>query len=266
MKANELLKKLQDVLLRSQNIIIDERNQFLIEANIISESLLEITKNTYDSIADHYEVIRWEEPHDLDKKLWQKILSYVSKQFKYGYLIGDEASIKLLDIGTGNGRDLKYAQNNLGVDAIGIDNSNAFFQKVKMLENEKKLKENSIYLADMRDLKIFKKNTFDVVRHNATLLHIPVISKGYMADKAIEESYRVLKTGGIFYTFVKKGNGVDLVDTGEGLGARFYQFYDKEILRQILERNKLIILEISDETEIRGDKKIPWLSAFATKL
>jgi len=178
---------------------------------------------------------------------------------------GQIYSIFTRPLTAGNGRDLKYAQNQLNLRAISVDNSKSFVEIVQKLEAEGKLEHNSIVLGDMCDLSMFENNTFDAIRHNASLLHMPVIAPGVMADKAISECYRVIKSGGILFIFVKEGEGVGVVDTGEGLGERFYQFFTTDLLRSLLERNKFNILEISQEKENRGGKTISWLAALATK-
>lgn len=88
----------------------------------------------------------------------------------------------------------------------------------------------------------FPDNSFDVVRQNASILHLPLIGKGYMADKAISESFRVLKKGGLIYIFVKKGFSLEFVDTNEGLGGRVFQFYTEERLSEVVKRNGFTIL------------------------
>ena len=116
----------------------------------------------------------------------------------------------------------------------------------------------------MRDLP-FDNNSFDVVRQNASLLHLPVVAKGYTADKAIEENHRVLKENGLLYIFVKKGNGIQYVDTNEGLGGRIFQFYDEILIKNLVERNSFKILEIINEQEDRNGTIIDWILVIAQK-
>lgn len=65
---------------------------------------------------------------------------------------------------------------------------------------------------------------------------MPVIDKGYTADLAIEESYRVLKPRGLIFVFVKGGEGLKQVDTHEGLGGRVFQFFNENLVKDLLIR------------------------------
>lgn len=247
--------------------VADEKGKAPIaeQANELAEKLVEATRQTYNRIADAYEAIRWEEPHELDKRLWRELLDLTREQVARGFLRTDPPNLKLLDVGTGNGRDLRFAQNEFQLTAVGIDNSQAFVSGVQELEAQGRLATGSIFHGDMRDLSAFAEHTFDIVRHNASLLHMPVIGPGYMADQAICESFRVLKPGGILYVFVKAGAGMRLVDTAEGLGERFYQFFTESSLEALLERNHFGLLRVRAEVEVRNNKAIPWLAAFAQR-
>lgn len=79
--------------------------------------------------------------------------------------------------------------------------------------------------ADMRDLSAIPDGSFECVRNNATLHHLPLAACGLGADSAISESRRILVDGGVFQCLVKEGTGVEMTDTGEGLGRRFYQYF-----------------------------------------
>ncbi len=261
----EIMDEMTEVVSQIKILPGREKNAAVEEANDLAEKLVHITRETYCRMADIYEKIRWEEPHDLDKKLWRKLLAYTKRHVNKGLLENENKYFYLLDIGTGNGRDLKYAQNDLELQVVGIDNAITFVEKVKQLELDGKLQPNSIIHSDMRDLSRFQEDSFDIVRHNASLLHMPVIATDFMADLAITECHRVLKPFGILYILVKKGRGMDIVDTDEGLGDRFYQFYNKKSLTNLLQRNSFTILELSEEIEVRDKKHIPWLCAIATK-
>ena len=186
------LRKLQSDLFENNN-----NKPNISEINNLAEKLIDITKNTYDKICEKYAEIRTLELNEFDRKVWNKLLNYVDQ-----YISKDYKKLKLLDVGTGHGRDLKYALD-MGFDAIGVDNSDLFIEGLENLANNNVIPKNCFVKADMRNLP-FKDNSFDVVRHNATLLHLPIIEKGYTVDKAIEESYRVLKDKGLLHVLVKK--------------------------------------------------------------
>ncbi len=227
-------------------------------AIVLAERLIDLTVATYDRRAAKYTEIRWAEPHELDKKLWSELLEC------YGNVSGSEKP-RLLDIATGNGRDLDYAQNVLGIDAVGVEKSRAFVHMIEKKIAGGTLASGSVIECDMRDLSVIADCSFDIVRQNASLLHLPVIAVSTMADLAVSESYRVLKPGGLLFVMTKEGDGLQFVDTGEGLGGRFFQFHTFASLASLLERNGFWIRKMARENEVRGNKEIPWLYAIAVK-
>lgn len=248
------LKNLQNEL-RQKN---DTTNNLLLIANELAETLIEITKNTYNKQSEKYAEVRTLELLDFDKKVWNKLLSYIDE-----YLSDDYKNLKLLDVATGHGRDLKYSLE-LGFNAIGVDNSEGFIHGLEKLGDNNLIPKNSFVKADMRNLP-FEDNSFNVVRHQASLLHMPIIGKGYTVDKAIAESYRVLKENGLLYILIKKGEGIQYVDTNEGLGGRIFQFYDDNTIKKLVERNGLKTISISNEIENRKGKNIDWIMIIAQK-
>jgi SAM-dependent methyltransferase len=125
--------------------------------------------------------------------------------------------------------------------------------------------QDSFRKMDMRDLFGFVSETFDIVRHNATLLHLPLVTLGIGADQAVAESYRVLVNNGILFVSVKAGQGMELHDTGEGLGGRFFQYYSRDSLGELLSRSKFKVLEIENWREERPSDTVNWLAAYAQK-
>jgi len=239
-----------------------DKRPILFDILFLSEKLIEITKFTYNSQHKQYTNVRWSEPHDLDKKLWERLLH------TYNSIHTEKINekIRLLDVATGNGRDLIYAQKTLGIDAVGIDNSESFISDVKQLEKEGKISPNSIFIGDMRDLSMFDSESFDIVRHNASILHMPFVEKEYLADKAMSEAYKLLRKKGLLYVNTKKGDDIEFVDTKEGLGGRFFQFYNEDNLSTLLIRNGFRILNISTEKELRNNDIVEWLCAIALKV
>lgn len=86
------LKNLQNEL-RQKN---DTTNNLLAIANELAETLIEITKNTYNKQSEKYAEVRTLELLDFDKKVWNKLLSYIDE-----YLSDDYKNLKLLDVATG---------------------------------------------------------------------------------------------------------------------------------------------------------------------
>ncbi len=251
-KVNEL-KKLQSAI--GENNVTAES---LSAANELAETLIQITKDTYDRQSEKYAEVRSLDLLDFDQKVWSKLLSHIDK-----YLTDDYKKLKLLDVATGHGRDLKHAFE-LGFDVFGVDNSDGFVQGLKKLEDGNIIPKNCFAKADMRSLP-FEDSSFDVVRHQASLLHMPIVGKGYTVDKAIQECYRVLKENGLLYILVKKGDGIQYIDTNEGLGGRIFQFYDESTIKNIVERNGFKTITISKEVEDRKGKIVEWVMVIAQK-
>jgi len=220
-------------------------DEMIIEANELAEFLVEITKDTYNKTAETYAGVRTYDISETDLRAWERLRWYISEKINVDY-----SKVKFLDVGTGSGRDIKYASG-LGFNIIGVDNSDTFIEILKRLEEENRIPKGSFRKADMRELP-FEDSTFDVVRQQAALVHLPIIEKGYMADKAIEESYRVLKENGLLYIFVKKGEGIQYIDTNEGMGGRIFQFYDEYTIKNLVERNGFKTLEIRNEKDSRN--------------
>lgn len=79
--------------------------------------------------------------------------------------------IKVLDVGIGDGKSMDYAQK-IGFDIWGCDICDEFIKITRDLmppEYSERIKK-----CDMRSL-TFEDKSFDVVRHNATLVHMPII-------------------------------------------------------------------------------------------
>jgi len=237
---------------------------YRLEAQPFVDRLVNQTQANYDSIAHEYKNIRRERPHSVDIRLFQKLLTLAHNLVKDGMIGDSNGNISLLDIGTGSGRDLRYFMQFRDIKAMGIDNSKAFVKILDDLAEKGEIHPNSYLQMDMRNLR-FSDDVFDIVRHNATLLHLPVIMRGIGVDAALEESFRVLKSSGLLFVNVKAGIGMDFVDTGEGLGGRFFQFFTNDSLRTVLERNRFKVLEIEKWHEDRPSGRIEWLAAYAQK-
>lgn len=258
-KINEpkkLIEEINKLLNESKNC--DNKESILKKANSIAEELVSITKVTYDEMCDTYTDLRGAEPNELNKEMWNVLLEYVKK-----YINTNISNVKLLDVGTGSGRDIIYASK-IGYDVIGVDNSDGFIEHLNHLAIEGIIPKNSYKKSDMRKL-LFEDETFDVVRHNASILHMPIIGKGYMADLAISEAYRVLKPGGFIYLYVKKGDSLEFVDTNESLGGRVFQFYNYEMISALLERNGFKVIFNTEQEENRNGNIIKWIAVIAKK-
>ena len=235
-----------------------QNDDLLKRANEIAEQIINITSLTYDKICNMYREVRGNVMKDIDKRVWDVLNEYIGR-----YISNVKQNVSILDIGTGNGRDLIHGQG-LGYDIIGTDNCDGFIEILTQHSTDGLLKANSFRKCDMRSLD-FQECSFDVVRHNATLLHMPLIGKGYTVDLALSEAYRVLKPNGLLYVFVKTGSSLELQDTNEGLGGRVFQFFTHKMLNDAVFRNNFTILFTSDEVEVRGHSIIDWILLIAQK-
>lgn len=157
---------------------------------------------------------------------------------------------KILDIGCGPGRDIRYFSS-LGLNVTGIDLSSSFLRMAEKLVPKAK-----VIKMDMRKLE-FRKNSFDGIWACASLLHIP---KAEMND-TLAGIYRVLKPSGIIYVSVKAGVDEKFVKddfhTGE---ERFFAYYSKKEIKALLENCGFKVIKV-----IRKKDRSDWINIFATK-
>lgn len=230
----------------------------LAKANVLAEEIIEITRQTYEKNCITYKDVRGNKIKEIDDICWKALNRCVER-----YISSDKSQINILDVGTGNGRDIIYGQG-LGYKVIGIDNCDGFIEILSKLCEDGLISEGSFKKCDMRNLD-FPNCSFDVVRHNASLLHLPLIGEKYTVDLALSEAHRVLKPRGLLYIFVKKGTTLELHDTKENLGGRIFQFFSHSTLNEVVSRNGFTIVYTSDETEIRDSNSIDWILLIAQK-
>lgn len=192
---------------------------------------------------------------ELDRHTWNIFIHAIKT-----YLGDDFSKMKVLDVAAGSGRDLLFGQK-IGFEMIGCDNCVEFIKDY----NDRYQKDAPVYVFGDAYQLPFDEEFFSVVRQNASLVHIPIICKGYGADLVVKESYRVLKKGGLLYLTVKKGKGIHVVDTGEGLDKRVFQYFRKEDIIEILSRNNFAILSIDEIKEMRVGVIIEWIVCIAIK-
>jgi len=234
------------------------------EAENIIETIISTTRNSYNNTAKEYKELRWfDQPHDDDIHHFNE-LTKLARDLLEQKKIGQDGIIYLLDVGTGSGRDLRYFRQFPDINAIGIDNSESFIKILEESARNGEIEPGSFYNMDMRYLK-FADETFDVVRHNATLLHIPLIGPGLGVDQVLKECNRVLRNNGILFINVKYGEGTEFVDTKEGLGARFFQFFTEDTLANALRRNGFTILSTETWLEHRSTGDIKWMAVYSQK-
>lgn len=199
-----------------------------------------ITIESYDKTVDEYiDKVDRLHPHKESKKF----LSLLKK------------NSLILDLGCGPGRDAKIFADK-GFKVIGVDLSN------KMLEAaERRVKNTEFKLMDTMKLD-FKDSLFDAIWASGIFVHIP---KKEMPN-AMKEPYRVLKKDGILYLSVKEGKGEILEpDNRYGGVKKFWSFFEKGEIEDILEKIGFAILECNIKKQDDSYRTHPWIHIFCKK-
>jgi len=228
------------------------------ELDSITNLIAKMTAYNYDKVALCYESLERRDYSEYEQVKWKRLIDTAHKIF------GSLEPVTILDVGVGDGKGVRFAHS-IGMDVWGCDVSDAF---IKMAQNQLPDElESRIVKCDMRSLP-FDKESFHIIRHNATLVHMPLIGPGYGSDKAISEASRVLKHGGLLYISLKIGDsdGICFIDTNEGLGKRIYQLYKKSDIENLLIDNGFIIIDKDSLFEQRTPTQmIEWYNIIARK-
>ncbi|MCK4825342.1 class I SAM-dependent methyltransferase [bacterium] len=255
-KIGELIDRLQSIKL---HVLLEDEKQIRAELAYYITKAYEITRITYDKLSEHYTSLRDKEPKGDDLKVLVELVDRIRKIFPEE----KNSKITILDEGTGF-RDLNWLSTQNGIVTVGIDNSQGVVESIRKNQKDTPL---LICQMDMTAMG-FPDELFEVVRSQAALHHLVLVDKWQGADLAVQEAYRVLKPKGIYYICLKaetdERNGFSGLDTKEGLGERFYQFYSKESLKALLERNGFVLLGDIKERVMRGTEKE--LIVYAQKL
>ncbi|MFA5406358.1 MAG: class I SAM-dependent methyltransferase [Candidatus Nanoarchaeia archaeon] len=167
-----------------------------------------ITIETYDKIAEKFDLVT-------------NNLSPAHTDLFIESIIGK----KILDVGSGPGRDASYFQLN-GFNVTCIDLSDS------MIELCKNKGLNAIKM-DLEKI-IFPDQSFDGVWANTSLIHIP---KNHFPS-ALDGLYRVLKPDGILGLSMKNGSSEGFKKSKwYGDKERFYALYSNDELTALLEKH-----------------------------
>jgi ubiquinone/menaquinone biosynthesis C-methylase UbiE len=162
----------------------------------------------------------------------------------------------ILDLGCGYGRDAKIFCEN-GYNVIGIDLSKNMIKEAK-----ERVKNAKFFVMDLRKLD-FEDNYFDAIWASASFLHIQ--KKEIL--KALKESYRVLKKGGIMYVSVKEGEGEILkTDLRYGKVKKFWAFYKENEIKEKLIKAGFTIIESSIEERMYEHQTNLFIKIFCKKI
>ena len=218
------------------------------QLNLLAELIQQCNQRAY--LGDTTFVSRRYKVTDSEMGKWKRLSAYVAPS----------SDTKLFDCAFGSGRDLLVGQQ-LGYDVYGCELSSDLYADFVA---SCKFSKDKLFHADFRSIPCPDK-TFDVVRHNASFLHLPVICKGYTVHKCLQETCRILKDDGLVYVYTKEGSGFVTIDTGDGLGVRSFQLFDEQLLRQVLYECGFEVLQINHFTRERNGAPIQWIEAFAQK-
>lgn len=163
---------------------------------------------------------------------------------------------KILEIGCGTGRDADQLIK-LGFDYTGIDASDGMLKIAQERVREGKFKIGDFYALD------FPSETFDGFWATASFLHVPKKD----IDVVLSEAHRILKNGGIGFISVKQKTLMDegiIKETKAGGIERYFAFYEKDEFKNILERDKFNVVNITTVQENDKDQTT-WLCYFVRK-
>lgn len=224
------------------------------------DQIVRITGETYTRESGTYAQVRTGNRGKWDDEL----LRLVRKRVADGKLITNPSGKwLLLDVGAGYGRDVLRLSQEPDIEAIALERSAGFVEALRQLQESGKLSRDAVVVGDMRDMSAIADASFDCVRNHAALHHLPVVPYGLGADAAVAESRRVLKKGGMFHVLVKAGFGLKMIDTGEGLGDRFYQLFTPDLLCDLLVRHAFSVVHLEKGVEFRPAGQVDWLFCLA---
>jgi ubiquinone/menaquinone biosynthesis C-methylase UbiE len=162
---------------------------------------------------------------------------------------------KILEIGCGTGRDAEELVR-LDFDYTGIDASEGMLAVARERVKQGKFQVGDFYHLDFQD------DTFDGFWAAASFLHVP---KNEM-DVVLQEAKRILKPQGIGFISLKQKTVMDegyIKETKAGGIERYFAFYAKDEIMDILEQNQFEVLQITTRTEKDGTV---WLCCLAKAL
>ena len=149
---------------------------------------------------------------------------------------------KIIDIGSGSGRDIKYFLSK-GYEAEGIDASSELCR----ISNEHGLKVENLTIQDWNP-----KESYDGIWANASLVHVPVKE----VETFFVKAKRFLQKEGAIFASMKVGLQTDYDERG-----RYFCMFDESTMGAILKRHpdlKLVDQWHSQDRLARGD--VRWLN------
>jgi ubiquinone/menaquinone biosynthesis C-methylase UbiE len=183
-------------------------------------------------------------------------VSIYSKEYEiFESLVGKGS--KIIDIGCGTGRDAEELIRR-GFDYTGIDASKGMLKVARNRVKGGKFEIGDFYKLDFED------DTFDGFWAAASLFHVPKKD----IDKVVLEIKRIIKKDGIGFISVKQKRTIDegiIKETRGGGIKRYFSFYVKNELKDILERNGFSVLNITKMQDDTRNQAI-WICYFVKKI
>lgn len=169
----------------------------------------------------------------------------------------------VLDVGCGPGRDTAILSEK-GFDVTGLDLSAGLLTEARNAHPNLRFVQGS-----MTDLP-FGDQSFDGIWANASLLHLPEESD---VTQTLSEFYRVLKTGGRVFVYVKAQLGesdTEVVTDALSGSQRFFRYFTLPGLQQSLQTAGFHILSAHQYNESEDKlpisrKEVEWIVILAEK-
>ncbi|MCK5606631.1 class I SAM-dependent methyltransferase, partial [Candidatus Pacearchaeota archaeon] len=257
--ANKIKQFIEELLKQKRSKDKEEILKTRAQMDILLSEVASLTRRVYNRFADDFTARRGDFPKGNRLEVLEKLMENIRQQGEP--VRGDR--YRVLDEGTGL-RDLRWLDQQTDVLAVGIDFSDQLISSIRKSSLLSKRVELSV--MDMYSLD-FANKSFDGVRAQSSILHIPLVDKEQGVDVVVREANRVLKIGGTYYVNVKaetdNWKGFMPVDTGEGFGERLYQFYDEKTIRGLVERNGFQVKTIEISVNFKGEKEV---KIFAQKI
>lgn len=148
---------------------------------------------------------------------------------------------RILDVGCGVGRDAPMLLD-AGYQYVGIDLS-ASIDIAREVAPGAEFRQMSMYELDFPD------SSFDGFWSTVTLLHAPKDRVGV----ALQELRRVVKSGGVGFISMQKGDGEKMVPSPDAPGhERFFAFYGLDEFAGVLIQNGFEVIEKDNPPDVKG--------------
>ena len=192
----------------------------------------------------------------------KSILNYSSPEQIDEFVKLVPKSTKVLDAGCASGRDSKFLLDK-GINVIGIDLSLELIKIAKKNYPDIKFVEGNFLNLPFID------KMFGGIWAHASLLHFENTEDVF---KALSEFYRVLMKNGIIHVLVKAQttiNKYNIVIDKLSKHNRFFQFFTKEEIKDLLQRSSFKIIKLEHYREIdknpNGRPEVEWIVCLGKK-